>query len=134
MARIHLRPLLSLRSDFSPEKPCESVVCEKHRYAFLQCEPDFWLVLVSVLLTCCVDLHLLSVTCVRALVQVVANPFITHPPAAGAAAEKKTGKGAASGDVEYLEDELDDAVLQAILKRCYNMFRVSLMRALPPRR
>jgi hypothetical protein len=31
--------------DFSPDKPCEAVHCEKHRHAFLQCEENYWVCL-----------------------------------------------------------------------------------------
>jgi hypothetical protein len=32
--------------DFSPNKPIESMHTEKHRYSFLECEKDYWMVLV----------------------------------------------------------------------------------------
>ena len=33
--------------DFSPDQAVETVSCEKNRHAFLEVEPDFWLVLVD---------------------------------------------------------------------------------------
>jgi hypothetical protein len=76
--------LIAFTRDFSPDEPCEAVRCEKSRYAFLEAEQDFWLVLV------------------------VQNPVVVHK----------------SDPPEYMEEELEDSVLQAILHRCYKMFRL----------
>ena len=41
-------PLFAIvsRRDFSHGKPCRALRCERHRYSFLECEPDYWLTLV----------------------------------------------------------------------------------------
>ena len=75
--------------DFSPEEPCSAVHLEKHRYALMKCEENFYLGLV------------------------VKNPTIVT--------RTKDGK---TPSVEYLEDELEDSVLQAIIRRCYHLFKV----------
>ncbi len=61
---------------------------EKHRYAFFECEKDYWMVLV------------------------VENP--------------RVAKDAKSAPV-YAEDELDDSILQSLLKHAYSLFSVRLV-------
>jgi hypothetical protein len=75
-------------SDYSPEKPLEAMHTEKHRYAFFECEKDYWMVLV------------------------VENP--------------RVAKDAKSAPV-YAEDELDDSILQSLLKHAYSLFSVRLV-------
>jgi hypothetical protein len=85
--------LIAFTRDFAPETLCESVHCEKHRYAFLQPEPNYWMVLV------------------------VNNPTVMSKEAQ---AKKDAAEGAVT--TEYLEEELEDSVLQAIIHRCYSLF------------
>lgn len=37
--------LIAFTRDFAPEELCESVHCQQHRYAFLQAEKDYWMVI-----------------------------------------------------------------------------------------
>ena len=78
--------LINFTRDFSPDKPCEALRCEKTRHAFFECEKDFWIVLV------------------------VNNPYVV--------------KGKDKSNPEYIEDELGDSVLQAIVRRAYSNFRL----------
>ncbi len=80
-----LPAVVSPGSDYSPEKPLEAMHTEKHRYAFFECEKDYWMVLV------------------------VENP--------------RVAKDAKSAPV-YAEDELDDSILQSLLKHAYSLFSV----------
>lgn len=87
--------LIAFTREFSPDSLCESVHCQQHRYAFAQPEKSYWMVLV------------------------VKNPTIVTKEAAGAGGKKDA---ASVLHTEYLEDELEDSVLQAILHRCYSLF------------
>ncbi len=103
-------------------KPAEAVHCEKHRHAFFEAEKDYWICLVA------------------------KNPSLTYakvkdPNAPAPAPQKEiTGNGPLaqrmrkammekkakeeSGETEYLEDELEDAVLQAIIRRGYALYKL----------
>lgn len=116
--------LLVLHSDFSPNKPCEAVRCEQQRWAFYEAEKDFWIVLVREMWsavdslttrrlqhhTAVVDLML----CTHARTQVVKNPSVARD------LDPITNKPS----TEYLEEELEDSVLQSIIRRAYSLFRV----------
>mmetsp|Transcript_23066 Transcript_23066/g.55849 ORF Transcript_23066/g.55849 Transcript_23066/m.55849 type:complete len:495 (+) Transcript_23066:155-1639(+) len=78
--------IINFTRDFSPDKPCEALRCEKTRHSFYECEPDFWMVLI------------------------MNNPYVF--------------KGRNSTQPVYLEDELGDSTLQAIVKRTYATFRM----------
>jgi len=78
--------LINFTRDFSPDKPCEALRCEKTRHAFYECEPNFWIVLI------------------------MNNPYVHKD-------RNKTSP-------VYLEDELGDSSLQAIVKRTYATFRM----------
>ena len=88
--------LIAFTREFSPDSLCESVHCQQHRYAFAQPEKNYWMVLV------------------------VKNPTIVTKDATGSGSKKDAG--ASVLHTEYLEDELEDSVLQAILHRCYSLF------------
>lgn len=97
--------LINFTRDFSPDRPCEALHCEKHTQAFYECEKDFWLVLV-----------------VKNPKKVQSNPSDDEDSHDGSNASND--KEDTNGECEYLEDELDDAVMQAIIRRCYHMFRL----------
>mmetsp|Transcript_1187 Transcript_1187/g.1692 ORF Transcript_1187/g.1692 Transcript_1187/m.1692 type:complete len:583 (+) Transcript_1187:70-1818(+) len=77
--------IINFTRDFSPDKPCEALRCEKTRHAFFECEKDYWIVLI------------------------MNNPSIVK---------------SRNGTPVYLEDELGDSCLQAIVKRTYATFRM----------
>lgn len=40
--------LIGFTREFSPNAPIDSMQTEKHRYTFLECEPEFWMLMVRV--------------------------------------------------------------------------------------
>ncbi len=105
--------LANFTRDFSPTEPVRAVRCEKTRYAFFTPEPDFTFVLV-------VNNPAYALTVLPAASHTPRVRLIWWPSCARVCACRLL-KGATA---EFLEDELDDAVLQAIVRRAYALYRL----------